>query len=211
VIRVSANTQQTQRLLRNLQTMPRATKKVTSQELNRQMRTSVSGTGNSSILPVIGMARRMSRSWGISQKRIRSRIFVPRGGFANPNKLIAIGLTLFEALPMRYFSKGVPSGGVVKQTTEPDSQGRVPYGGAFTATLKSGAKGKMRKLKPQKWGASGARNPEPKGYLPIGWAEYVDVRVPALNIRAAVLADLARYWPSQMDRALRKLIKRRFG
>lgn len=213
MIKVDANTLSTQRLFKNLRTLPRETKKVEARELNRQMRASISGTGNSKILPVIGMVRRMARGWGVSpQRRIRRRIFVPRGAFAKPTRLAALGLTLFEELPMRYFQKqGLPSGAEARQTVKPDTIGRVPFGPAFTVRLQSGATGKMRKLTPQKWGRKGRRNFESKSYLPIGWAEFADVSTPAYSIRQAVLVDLARWFPRQMDMAFQKLMRRRFG
>ncbi len=210
MIRVNPRTAQTRRLVRNLRTLPRETRKIEARELNRQMRTSIGGTGNSRILPVVGMVRRMARSWNISpQKRIRRRILWPRGAQARPERLVAVGLTLFAELPMRYFKAGLPSGAVAKPSG-PDSVGRVPFGGRFEVKLKSGAQGVMRKLTPQTWGSGGRRNREPKGYLPIGWADYVDVSRPAYRIRFDVLTDLARFFPAQMDQAFRKFLRRRF-
>lgn len=201
------------KLTRQIRRLPKDLLKVESRAINQQMRASIGGTGKSKTLPVVGMVRRMSQAWSVKpQRRLRNRMFVPRTAWAKPqrSKLFAEGLTLFDVLPMRYFTKGVPGGATVKESG-PDSQGRTPYGGAFKVTLRSGATGAMRKLRPQKWGGGGGRNRNPQGYLPIGWAQYVDVSGPAYQIRNNVLKDLARYFPTQMDAAFSKYFRRKFS
>lgn len=194
-------------VLKSFRRMPREVKKVTSQEVNRQMRTSIGGTGNSRALPVVGMVRRMSKAWNVRpQRRIRKRIFVPRGAFSRPTTLTATGLTLFDTLPMRYFPKGLPAGAKALPSGV-DKVGREPFGGEFPVKLRSGATGVMRKLRPQVW--SRKSNPGPStNYVPIGWSKYVDVFAPAKSIRASVLNDLAKHWPAQMSAALRKVLPR---
>lgn len=210
MIQIQTRTAATRRLVRNLRTLPREMRKIEAREINRQMRTSIGGTGSSRILPVVGMVRRMARSWSISpQKRIRRRILWPRGAQARPERLEAVGLTLFAELPMRYFKSGLPSGAVARPSG-PDSLGRQGFGGRFEVTLQSSAQGTMRKLRPQKWSDRGTRNRKPKGYLPIGWADYVDVSRPAYGIRFDVLTDLARFFPAQMNQAFTKFLRRRF-
>lgn len=184
-----------------------------AQELNKQLRASKGGTGKSTILPVVGMTRRIRNRTGIApQKRIARRIRFPRAGFANAKRLIAGGLTLFEAMPRRYFDIGGVPSGAKEITLEVDPSGRQLVGGVFEAALPAGKKvkrGKMRRAIPQRAPRTGDK--KRKTHLPINWSTYVDLTPVAYQERRDVLKDLARYWPAQLTRRWQKEFKRLFG
>lgn len=175
-------------------------KPVTAQELNTQRKQS---RGR--------IAKQLSLAAGVlPQRRLRKRVVLPRGAAAKPRKLEAGGLTLFDTLPLRWWKNGAPPAGTKKVTSKPDTVGRVQMGGAFTATMLSGFTGEFRRLTPQEWAPGKSRNPAPKGYLPIGHAEYVDLTGPGYRIRENVLQELALEFPPRWERRMERETRRAF-
>lgn len=186
-------------VVRRLRRLPKELRKIESREINRQMQTSIGGTGAGKVLPVVGMTRRISVAFGISpQKRVRSRLRFPRSWRSSPRTLKASALMLFDTLPRAWFKAGVPAGGIERDAKK-DKLGRVAFGGTFSAKLRGGKIGTMRKLQPQR-----------SSRLPIGWAKYVDLDLAVQAIRADVLRKLAREWPRQIDTAFKRPLKNAF-
>ena len=174
---------------------------IIAQELNRQRRAFRGGTGKGR-LPVVGLPRRLAALTSIKPlKRLRRRVLEPRAGNATRRKLNAGGLTLYESLPSRYW-KGKPGQGELKDVVA-DPSGRQPVGGMFLVALKSGARGQMKRFTPQEWTRMRPDKNPKTNYLPINWAQYVDLTPNAYPARLRVLRDLARFWPAQMSRRLR--------
>lgn len=179
----------TRQVVRALRRLPERLNKITAQELNRQRQ-------QSRTLMVRGLVRALNVK---PQKRLRRRIVLPRGGRATPRKLVATGLSLVESMPARWFARGkrgrgggfaldLPSGTRVIQNRPMD-------GAPFKATMRSGFENVFRRAG--------------KASLPI-IALNVDTTRPGYAVRQATLLELARRFPEQYQRRVRRELRRTF-
>jgi len=173
---------------------------VTAQELNRQAK-------RSKTLLVRGMGSVL----GVKpQKRLRRRVVIPKGGRAKPGRLAAIGLSLVETMPARWFAKGrrgrggglslsIPGGASVRNN-------RPTAGQPFRATMPNGKTLVMRRVNPAKTRVSDSG----PTWLPIQ-EMMIDTSVPGYAVRSDVLQTLAKEWPAVWQKRMKREIKRAFG
>jgi len=176
--------------------MPRVTRRLTAQVLNRQR------TRSRTL-----MVRGLSALFSIKQKKIRQRVLLPRGGKANARNLVATGLSLFEIFPARWFIKrsrgrgGTPSFALPTGTSVINR--RATAGQPFVATMPSGHDAVFRRATP--------RDKKRKDtHLPISEL-MVDASRPGYRVRAGALKQLAAEFPAAWLKRMRGELKRRFG
>ena len=172
---------------------------ITAQELNRQAKRSKTL-----------LKRGLASAFSVAQKLVSSRIIIPRGGKATPKRLYAVGLSLVETMPARYFAKGkrgrgggftlnFPAGTSVRNT-------RPTTGQPFRATMPNGKSLILRRVNPPKTRVS----KDGPTWLPIK-EMMIDTSTPGYAVRAGVLKTLASEWPSVWQKRMKREIKRAFG
>jgi len=172
---------------------------ITAQELNRQAKRSKTL-----------LKRGLASAFSVAQKLVSSRIIIPRGGKAKPKRLFAVGLSLVEMMPARYFAKGKRGrGGGFTLNIPPGTsvyEWRPVVGQPFRATMPNGVSLILRRINPPKTRVS----KDGPTWLPIK-EMMIDTSTPGYAVRADVLKTLASEWPSVWQKRMKREIKRAFG
>ena len=191
------------RVIRGLGQLPELTRKITAQELNRQRRQSRTR-----------LIRGLTGALGVTRKRAKGRIWLPRGGFARPRHLVASGLALIAVFPARWFAKGQRGRGGGFNLSLPSGTAVVERhamtGQAFRVQLpRAPVVDVVRRRDPIKKGREKDREGG-RTWLPIQKLE-VDVARVGARVLDGVLASLAREWPDRFARRFGRELKRRFA
>jgi len=179
-----------------LERLPKQSRVIIRQILNRQRR-------QSRTLMVRGLSRRL----GVRpQKRLRRRILLPVTGQARTDHLVALGLSLVESMPARWFAKGrgrrtnlnLPGGTslIVR---------RAVTGGAFRAQVKSHTGVFKRAARPAKRVSSNGG----KTWLPIVEQQVSTARA-GYRVREEVLEKLSGDFPREYNRRMLRVLRRVF-